>query len=60
MNGKASKRIRLAAEITGRPVKEMRREYAALPYHRRRIAGIRIGTHKEAIKRSRWCLVNSA
>lgn len=37
MNGKASKRIRRAASITGRNVKQLKKEYKALPYHRRKM-----------------------
>lgn len=35
MNGKCSKRIRNAAFRSGRPKRALKREYMALPYHRR-------------------------
>jgi len=35
MNGKASKRIRLAARSSNKPLKALKREYKILPYHRR-------------------------
>jgi hypothetical protein len=35
MNGRASKRIRLASAICRRSVRALKREYRALPYHRR-------------------------
>lgn len=35
MNGRAAKRIRLAALACGAPVKRLKREYRALPYHQR-------------------------
>lgn len=54
MNGQASKRIRLAAELAGIPVKQLKREYRALPYHRRRLAGIEVKPHKAAIARLRY------
>jgi len=35
MNGKASKRIRLAARSSNIKLKALKREYKILPYHRR-------------------------
>lgn len=59
MNGKAAKRIRLASEGSGVPVKQLKREYKALPYHRRKLwtgAGIEIASHKRAIAQNRYIL----
>lgn len=35
MNKRAAKRIRIAAMISHRPYKQLKREYMQLPYHRR-------------------------
>lgn len=37
MNGKVCKRIRIAAWISTRDYKQLKREYKALPYHRRKM-----------------------
>lgn len=54
MNGKVSKRIRWAARASGKSVKQLKREYLALPYHRRKLAGIVVKPHEAAIERFRW------
>lgn len=55
MNGKASKRIRIAARIISRPyryqetVKRLKREYRALPYHQR--ATSEVVSHSTVLRR---------
>ncbi len=56
MNGKLAKRIRFASQISQQPVAELKRQYRALPYHRRKIAGVKIDGHTAAIQRARWIL----
>lgn len=48
MNGKAAKRIRLAASICGRSAKALKKEYKQLPYHRRK--GISSRSHSASLK----------
>ena len=56
MNGRVSRRIRRASAKSGRPVKELKREYRRLPYHRRRlgIRGLRSLSHLEEERRWRF------
>ena len=56
MNGKAAKRIHLAAMVSGKSVKALKREYLALPYHHRRLAGIKHTAHHGAIRRLKYIL----
>lgn len=55
MNGRAAKRIRIASSICGRSTRTLKREYTALPYHRR--AKVRAEsngvprTHREVLHR---------
>lgn len=51
MNGKASKRIRFAAACSHRDVAQLKKEYRALPYHRRRKPGIVIESHSAVLRR---------
>lgn len=52
MNGKCVKRIKHAAFRCSRDWKELRREYLALPYHRRKLpCGLKCGSHSFEIKK---------
>lgn len=55
MNGQAARRIRHAAVKSERPVRELKREYKRLPYHRRTIPirGLRPLSHKKEEERYR-------
>jgi hypothetical protein len=56
MNGRAAKRIRIASAICRRPVRALKREYMALPYHRRaKVRAKQNGvarTHREVLRAS--------
>jgi len=47
MNGRLSRRIRRASFVSGTPTKQLKREYRAEPYCRRRTYGWPRATHKE-------------
>jgi len=53
MNGKAARRIRVAARIlrTEGTLKRLKKEYLALPYHRRKKGDIKMESHKEIYTR---------
>lgn len=51
MNGKAAKRIRIAARICQQDVADLKRQYRKLPYHRRKILGVHIDSHSELLRR---------
>lgn len=55
MNGRISKRIRIASSICMRPVKALKREYVDLPYHQRaKVRSRQNGvarTHREVLVR---------
>jgi hypothetical protein len=54
MNGKAAKRIRLAAVVSQIPVKRLKREYKARPYHLRPSYGWPKLGHKQQISRTKY------
>jgi hypothetical protein len=47
MNGQAARRIRHASEVSGIPVKQLKREYKAVPYHRRYNVPVTVGSSRE-------------
>ena len=56
MNGKCAKRIRLAYfcclanSLRDVTYTQLKQEYVALPYHKRRIPGVRVSGHSRRIK----------
>ena len=54
MNGRAAKRIRIASMVCRRRTRDLKREYLALPYHRRdKVRGPANGvpvTHRQVLR----------